>query len=89
MVGSGAKILGPVNIGSNVKVASGAVVLDDIPEESTAVGIPARVVRRKGVKTDNLDQVHIPDPVSQELCKLELKIKRLEEELSCLKAEKE
>ena len=88
MVGSGAKILGPVNIGSNVKVASGAVVLEDIPDESTAVGIPARVVRRKGVKTDNLDQVHIPDPVSQELCKLELKIKRLEEELEAMKKEK-
>ena len=89
MVGSGAKILGPVNIGSNSKVASGAVVLDDIPEESTAVGIPARVVRRKGVKPDNLDQIHIPDPVSQELCKLEVKIKHLEEELAALKTDKE
>ena len=87
MVGSGAKILGPVNIGSDVKVASGAVVLDDIPEESTAVGIPARVVRRKGVKLDNLDQIHIPDPVSQELCKLEQKIKCLEEELANIKKE--
>ena len=85
MVGSGAKILGPVNIGSNVKVASGAVVLDDIPEQSTAVGIPARVVRRAGMKVDNLDQIHIPDPVSQELCKLEQKIKRLEAELAALK----
>lgn len=89
MVGSGAKILGPVKIGSNSKVASGAVVLDDIPEESTAVGIPARVVRRAGVKLDSLDQIHIPDPVSQELCKLEQKIKRLEAELETLKKENE
>jgi serine O-acetyltransferase len=88
MVGSGAKVLGPVNIGSNSKVAAGAVVLDDIPEQSTAVGIPARVVRRKGVKLDALDQVHIPDPVSQELCKLEHKIKCLEDELAKLKNEK-
>ena len=88
MVGSGAKVLGPVNIGSNSKVAAGAVVLDDIPEQSTAVGIPARVVRRKGVKLDALDQVHIPDPVSQELCKLEHKIKCLEAELEKLKNEK-
>jgi serine O-acetyltransferase len=85
MVGSGAKVLGPVNIGSDSKVAAGAVVLDDIPDHSTAVGIPARVVRRKGVKMDNLDQIHIPDPVSQELCKLEHKIKLLEEELAMLK----
>ncbi len=89
MVGSGAKVLGPVNIGSNSKVASGAVVLDDIPSESTAVGIPARVVRRAGVKLDNLDQNHIPDPVSQELCKLEQKIKRLEQELEKMRKEKE
>ena len=89
MVGSGAKILGPVNIGSDVKVAAGAVVLDDIPDQSTAVGIPARVVRRKGVKTDNLDQIHIPDPISQELCKLEHKIKCLEQELNALRKEKQ
>ena len=89
MVGSGAKILGPVNIGSDVKVAAGAVVLDDIPDQSTAVGIPARVVRRKGVKTDNLDQIHIPDPISQELCKLEHKIKCLEQELDALRKEKQ
>lgn len=85
MIGSGAKVLGPVKIGSDSKVASGAVVLDDIPEQSTAVGIPARVVRRAGVKPDALDQIHIPDPVAQELCKLEQKIKRLEAELSKLK----
>ncbi len=85
MVGSGAKVLGPVNIGSDSKVAAGAVVLDDIPEQSTAVGIPARVVRRKGTKPNNLDQIHIPDPVSQELCKLEQKIKHLEAELAVLK----
>ena len=84
MVGSGAKVLGPVNIGSDSKVAAGAVVLDDIPEQSTAVGIPARVVRRKGMKPNNLDQIHIPDPVSQELCKLEHKIKCLEDELAKL-----
>lgn len=89
MVGSGAKILGPVKVGSNTKVAAGAVVLDEIPESSTAVGIPARVVRRSGLKVDNLDQIHIPDPVSQELCKLEHKIRLLEEELEKLRNEKD
>lgn len=71
MVGSGAKVLGPITIGDNVRIAAGAVVLDAIPENSTAVGVPARVVRRNGAKIVDLDQVHIPDPVAQELCRLE------------------
>ena len=88
MVGAGAKVLGPFKVGSNSKIAAGAVVLDEIPEGSTAVGIPARVVRRAGVKVDDLDQIHIPDPISQELCKLEVKIKKLEDELESIKGEK-
>ena len=82
MVGSGAKILGPFKVGDNCKIASNAVVLSEVPPDSTAVGIPARVVKRNNVRVD-LDQVHIPDPVSQELCKLrhqmELLEKRIEE----------
>ena len=81
MVGSGAKVLGPFKIGDNSKIASNAVVLDEIPADSTAVGIPARVVKRGGRKVDNMDQIHIPDPVSQELCRLEHRIAMLEKEL--------
>ena len=81
MVGSGAKVLGPFKIGDNSKIASNAVVLDEIPPDSTAVGIPARVVKRGGRKVDNMDQIHIPDPVSQELCKLEHRIAMLEKEI--------
>lgn len=89
MVGAGARVLGPFKIGDNTKVASGAVVLEEIPEDSTAVGIPARVVRKSGKKPDCMDQVHIPDPVSQELCKLEQKIKALEAELAAMKKDQE
>ncbi len=78
MIGAGAKVLGPFKIGDNVKIASNAVVLEEIPADSTAVGIPARVVKRGGRKIDNMDQIHIPDPVSQELCKLEHRIAQLE-----------
>ena len=85
MVGAGAKVLGPFKIGSGTKVASGAVVLEEIPENSTAVGIPARVVRKGGKKPDCMDQVHIPDPVSQELCRLEQRIRQLEGELAQMK----
>lgn len=81
MVGAGAKVLGPLVIGDNSKIASNAVVLSSIPADSTAVGIPAKVVRRNGVKVDPLDQIHIPDPVAQEIRRLEDKIDFLEFEL--------
>ena len=78
MVGAGAKVLGPVKIGSNSKIAANAVVLHPVPENSTAVGIPAKVVRRDGVRVNNdLDQVHIPDPVAQELTRLSAEINGL------------
>ncbi|MBE6553913.1 MAG: serine O-acetyltransferase [Ruminococcaceae bacterium] len=78
MVGAGAKVLGPVKIGSNSKIAANAVVLHPVPENSTAVGIPAKVVRRDGVRVRNdLDQVHIPDPVAQELSRLATEINTL------------
>ena len=81
MIGAGAKVLGPMRIGDNTKVAAGAVVLTEIPDNSTAVGIPARVVRREGIKLDDLDQVHIPDPVANELKRLAEKIAELEKKV--------
>ena len=74
LVGAGAKVLGPFKIEDNSKIAANAVVLKEVPENSTAVGIPARVVRRGGRKPDDLDQVHIPDPVAQELSRIEKKL---------------
>ncbi len=74
LVGAGAKVLGPFTIADNSKIAANAVVLEEVPENSTAVGIPARVVRRHGRKVDDLDQVHIPDPVAQELSRIEKKL---------------
>lgn len=82
MIGAGAKVLGPLTIGNNSKIASGAVVLSDIPPNSTAVGVPARVVRRDGIKLDDLDQVHIPDPVAQEIARLEAEITELKSQLN-------
>lgn len=81
LVGSGARVLGPVRIGKYAKVAAGAVVLDDVPDEATAVGVPARVVRLRGKRVEDLDQVHIPDPVSQELCRLEMEIQKLKKKI--------
>ena len=85
MVGAGAKVLGPVTIGSNSKIAANAVVLREVPEKSTAVGIPAKVVRRDGVRVaDDLDQIHIPDPVAQELNRLNAAMKALEERVAAM-----
>ena len=78
LVGSGAKVLGPFRVGNNVKIAANAVVLNEIPDDCTAVGVPARVVRKKGQKVDDLDQIHIPDPVSQELCRLRVELEHLQ-----------
>lgn len=78
MVGSGAKILGSITIGDNTKIAAGAVVLSDVPPNSTVVGVPGRIVRIDGERPEDLDQIHIPDPVMQ-------RITSLEEELATLK----
>ena len=79
MVGCGAKVLGPFKIGDNSKIAANAVVLKEIPPNSTAVGIPAKVVRTGGKKiVDELDQVTMPDPVAIELNALKARIDELE-----------
>ena len=82
MVGAGAKVLGPLKVGDGAKIAAGAVVLAEIPSDSTAVGMPAKVVKKSGVKVDSLDQVNIPDPVAQQLCIIEKRIYELEKQLS-------
>ncbi|MCL2088970.1 MAG: serine O-acetyltransferase [Oscillospiraceae bacterium] len=79
MIGSGAKILGPFVVGDNSKVAANSVVLEELPPCSTAVGAPARIVRLRGEKIqDNFDQLRTPDPVAQEICRLKIKIEKLE-----------
>lgn len=92
LVGAGAKVLGPFTVGNNVKIAANAVVLNAIPDDCTAVGVPARIVRRKGEKvhqhkvTQEIDQIHIPDPVSLELCRLQAEVDSLKKEIARLKS---
>ncbi len=90
MVGSGAKVLGPFTVGDNSKIAAGAVVLSAVPPDSTCVGVPARIVKREGIRVNaDLDQITIPDPVSSQMCtlsvhmaNLEKKLKELEEKIN-------
>ena len=84
MVGAGAKLLGAFTVGDNSKIAAGAVVLRDVPEDCTAVGIPAKIVVREGVRVndcENLDQVHVPDPIADEIICLRSRVEALEEQL--------
>lgn len=70
LIGSGAKVLGPFKVGDNSRIAANAVVLSEVPPDSTAVGVPARIVRTAGQKTsfaDKVDQISVSDPVAQEL----------------------
>ncbi len=81
LIGTGAKVLGPITIGDNARVAANSVVLKDIPENCTAVGIPARVVRVAGKKVNYVQDVDhvrdVPDPISSDLAALREEIARL------------
>lgn len=79
MISAGAKILGSFTIGENSKIGAGSVVLREVPPDSTVVGIPGRVVKIKNQTIhpqDSLDQIHLPDPIMQQLCRV---VARLEE----------
>jgi serine O-acetyltransferase len=92
MVGCGAKILGPFKVGDGAKIAANAVVLAEVPPNATAVGVPARIVRVNGKTpcpaTEDIDQIHIPDPVSQELCRYRIKLDKLEKRVNELEDNK-
>ena len=84
MIGSGAKVLGPFTVGDNSRIASNAVVLSAIPSDSTAVGVPAKVVRIAGEKVNfasEVDQIHVTDPVAEELEALRREIELLKNQL--------
>lgn len=89
LVGNGARILGPFKVGDNARIASGSVVLSEVPPNSTAVGVPAQIVKINGHPventekcTDTVDQVHIADPVETEIEYLQGRIKELEAALA-------
>lgn len=82
LIACGAKILGPVHVGDNSRVAANSVVLSQVPENATVVGAPAQVVSISGVRTDfvgRVDQIGIDDPVQQKLQTLERRLRQLEE----------
>ena len=89
LISTGAKVLGPITVGDNSRVAANSVVLKEIPENSTAVGIPAKVVRVAGQKVDfasEVDQVNVIDPVSAELADIQKELQKLKNRESELEA---
>lgn len=81
LVGCGARVLGPFKVGDNARIAAGAVVLNEIPPDSTAVGVPAQVVKMHGERIDILDQIHYTNPVTQQIQRLNNEIKELKKRL--------
>lgn len=79
MVGTGAKVLGDITIGAGSMIGAGSVVLNDVPPNSTVVGVPGRVVKRDNVRVPSadLDQVHLPDPVMNDIQQLKDTVARL------------
>ncbi len=80
MISAGATILGPVTLGDGCKIGAGSVVLIDVPPHCTVVGVPGRIVRIKGKKLEELDH-RLPDPILEELKRLNKRISLLEDKL--------
>ena len=85
MVGAGAKVLGPITIHDNARIAAGAVVLQEVPANATAVGVPAQIVRVNGEKVrhyaDEVDQTSVENPMLKRLEELSRRVTELEEKL--------
>lgn len=87
MVSAGAKVLGSFTIGENSKIGAGSVVLKEVPPNCTVVGVPGRIVKKDDVRMPrtDMDQVHLPDPISNDIIELQKDNIRLQKEISKLK----
>lgn len=84
MIACGAKVLGPFTVGDNARIASNAVVLSEVPEDATAVGIPAQIVRIAGRVphyVDEVDQTSVKNPTLEKLAALADRVEELEKRL--------
>lgn len=86
VVSSGAKVLGNIQIGDNVRIGAGSIVLKDVPADCTVVGVPGRVVRRSGQRIDPLEHGKLPDTTASQIRALAKRLKKLEEQLQILKS---
>ena len=85
IIGAGAKVMGNITIGEYSKIGTGAVVLKDVPSNSTCVGVPGRIVKRKGEhKKVDLDHNKLPDPVADAIKTLQKHLKENDEHIKIL-----
>lgn len=88
LIATGAKVLGSMKIGDYSKIGAGSVVLQEVPPNSTVVGIPGRIVVKNGYRvTDDLDHVNLPDPVADMLRYMQSQITKLEQQMELLNKE--
>ncbi|MBY8979324.1 MAG: serine O-acetyltransferase [Candidatus Lokiarchaeota archaeon] len=87
VVGTGAKILGPITIGNNVRVGANSVVVNDVPPNCVVVGVPGKIVSKKGDKIDKIDLRHgdLPDPISIAISRLDKRLKEIENQFPNIK----
>lgn len=88
MISAGAKVLGSFSVGENSKIGAGSVVLEEVPPNCTVVGVPGRIVKRDNIAIprDTMDQVHLPDPVKEDINRLQSANVRLLEKVEALEA---
>lgn len=91
VVGSGAKLLGPITIGNNVRIGANSVVVTDVPDNSVVVGVPGKVISRNGEKITKIDLAHgdLPDPLAITLSTINSRIENLEKKILKGKRNKE
>ncbi|UFJ40632.1 serine O-acetyltransferase [Brevibacillus humidisoli] len=90
IIGSGAKVLGPFKIGDNSKIGAGSVVLQEVPPNSTVVGIPGKIIVQNGKRvTYDLDHCNLPDPVADAIRQMQREIEQLREEVRQVREEKQ
>ena len=88
VISSGAKVLGPFKVGNNSKIGAGSVVLKEVPDNCTVVGIPGKIVKRRSLGGEDLNQVDLPDPIAVELGCLMRRIVALEKQLAELEEQR-
>lgn len=88
VVGTGAKVLGNITLGNNVKVGAGSVVVHSVPDDSTVVGIPGRIVRTRGQIADDLEHGKLPDPQAQDFENMQTRIDQMESVIRSLLMER-
>ncbi|MFW9950832.1 MAG: serine O-acetyltransferase [Candidatus Thorarchaeota archaeon] len=84
VIGTGAKLLGPIRIGNNVRIGANSVVVNNVPSNSVVVGVPGKIISREGDKIKKIDLRHgdLPDPLAISMAKLERRLNHLEKQLN-------